>query len=117
MRLYGNLMNRIAESSAQPKPEIGMGATIHFYTDRHAATVVDVSKSGRRIVVREDKAIRTDSNGSSESQSYRYEPNPGGAEHVFTLRKNGRWVESKSAMSSGSGLSLGERDEYYDFGF
>jgi hypothetical protein len=45
------------------------------------------------VEVREDRAIRTDSNGLSESQTYTYEPNPNGERHWFRRRKNGIWEE------------------------
>jgi len=51
MRPYGNLMNRISEHSLSPTPAIGMGATIYMWSDRHAATVVAISKSGKRITL------------------------------------------------------------------
>ena len=35
MRPYGNLMNRISEHSLSPTPEIGMGATVYMWSDRH----------------------------------------------------------------------------------
>lgn len=112
MRVYGNLTNRIMEHSAG-KPEVGLGCTICMYSDRHAATVVEVSKSGRQIVVQRDKATRTDGNGMSDSQSYTYERDPNGAKTRFSLRKNGAWREVKG----GDGLRLGTRDEHYDFSF
>jgi hypothetical protein len=117
MRVYGNLANRIAESTRAPQPTVGMGATLCYFSDRHAATVIEVSENGKRIVVQQDKATRTDSNGMSESQTYEYAADPAGAKTTFTLRKNGRWVESGSAMKNGTGLRLGEREEYFDFGF
>ena len=48
MRVFGNLMNRIAESCKQAVPEVGMGATITMHSDRHAATIigVEVFKTG-----------------------------------------------------------------------
>ena len=119
MRIYGNLMNRVAESAKPPEPVIGMGATLCYYSDRHAATVIEVGQKNRvkYVVVRQDTARRTDTNGQSESQTYQYEPNPDGAEYKFTLRKNGRYVQAGSSMKNGTGLLLGVREEYYDFGF
>jgi hypothetical protein len=59
MRVFGNLMNRIAETAKPPVPEVGMGATILMYSDRHAATVIEIldvrmiSKQPTKIVVQE----------------------------------------------------------------
>jgi len=94
-------------------PTIGMGATIYHYSDRDPATVIEVSPSGKRIVIQEDKSIRLDNNGMSECQVYRYEPDPGGTMHIATLRKDGtyRLVGRKTIVS------LGERHRYYDYSF
>jgi hypothetical protein len=113
MKLYGSLQSRIMESSKQPVPEVGMGATITMYTDRHACTIIDVSPFGRRIIVQEDAATRTDTNGMSESQTYSYTPDPKGAVCVFSLRKDGRYVE----RCGSNGLLVGSRRHYHDFSF
>lgn len=80
------------------EPEVGMGATIRGYTDRIAATVVQVEKNKAglvtKVVVQEDKAYRLDNNGMSEVQDYRYEPNPMGAQHVFTRRSDGKFRQA-----------------------
>lgn len=116
----------------QPEPEVGMGATILMWTDRHAATVAEIvyrSYATLVIAVQEDTARRTDTNGMSECQSYSYEPNPRGRIHYFRRRKNGTWQEvTRDRMTpgrvrylvvegGGSGLRLGERSEYHDFSF
>ena len=64
----GSLVNHLMGRTAAPTPTIGMGATILGYTDRHAATIVDVSKTGKVVWIRQDKATRIDSNGMSEAQ-------------------------------------------------
>lgn len=95
-------------------PVLGMGATILGYTDRHPATVIFVSKSGRVIQVQEDTATRTDSNGMSECQDYTYTPNPKGRTSTYSLRKNGSWTEKGTKDSY---LSLGNRRKYHDYSF
>lgn len=107
----GSLMNHLMSRSAG-KPAIGMGATVLAWTDRHAATVVAVSASGKTCTVREDMATRTDSNGMSENQSYTYTPDPNGREWTFRLTSKG-W----RAADGGPGLLLGERRHYHDFSF
>jgi hypothetical protein len=54
-------------------PIVGMGATITYGSDHHPATVIKILSNGRRLILQEDKSIRTDNNGMSESQSYDYE--------------------------------------------
>lgn len=112
MRVYGNLMNRILESSKQAEPKVGDGATINMYSDRHPATIIEVC-GPKKIRVQEDKATRIDSNGMSESQEYSYEANPNGYIATYTLRKNGMWIESKGS----NGLTIGIRRKYHDFSF
>ena len=94
-------------------PTVGMGACIITGSDRSPATVIQVTKSGNRIVLQEDKAIRVDDNGVSESQIYDFEIDEQGTTHIATLRKDGRY-----RISGGRQLvSLGKREKYYDFSF
>lgn len=115
----GSLVNAVMRQSNDPTlvPEVGMGATILMWTDRHAATVTHVSSSKKTIQVTTDKARRTDGNGMSEVQSWEYTPDPDGVVHTYTLRQNGRWVLRGEDMFKGRGLLLGGRDEYHDFSF
>lgn len=98
-------------------PEVGMGATILMYSDRYAATIVRVHENGKTVYVQRDHAVRTDSNGISESQEYQYSPNANATIETYTLRSNGRWIRKGESMKHGTGLSIGSRDEYYDFSF
>jgi hypothetical protein len=115
MRAYGNLTNRIAEMSRPAIPQVGMGATVLLWSDRHPATIITVK--GNQVTLREDKAIRTDSNGMSESQQYRYEPDPLGKVFVASLRKNGLYVVKGESIRNGTIVSIGKRDAYHDFSF
>lgn len=94
-------------------PTIGMGATIQYHSDRSPATIIEVSPSGKRIVIQEDSVTRTDNNGMSECQTYDYHRNPEGTIHIATLRKDGsfRLVGGKTLVS------VGVRNRYYDFSF
>lgn len=114
--MQGSFINRVMERVASPTPELGMGATELCYTDRHAFTVVEIIDA-KTVVVQADKAIRTDSNGMSDSQSYEYEPNPDGHKVTVTLRKNGHWVVKGEPMRNGKVFSIGRRSEYHDFSF
>lgn len=101
------------ENAAEPC--IGMGATICYWSDRHACTITNVL-SPKKIEVIEDEAIRIDKNGMSEDQEYYYKPAMG-TPQIFVLRKNGRWVRKGESMKSGAGLVIGVRDSYYDYSF
>ncbi len=111
-RLFGSLFNRLDENRKPPTPEVGMGATVLMYSDRHAATVVEIL-SPKRILIQEDIALRLDKNGMSESQEYAYGRNTSAVKREFSLRKDGRWKEAKGSTV----LMLGERDHYYDYSF
>lgn len=124
----GSLTNHILSRAVigQPDPIEGMGVTILAWTDRHAGTIINVSKrtSGTVVYVREDKATRIDDNGMSECQTYRYDPNPNGRLYTFRQTKSGQWeqvtVNEKTGRFNkmqGYGLRLGERSEYRDFSF
>jgi len=124
-----SITNHILSRSiiGQPVSVDGMGVTVLCWTDRHAATIINVTKLASTVIyVREDKATRTDKNGMSESQSYEYRPNPAGWLYTFRQRRDGSWeqvvVNTKTGRlnkveGGGHGLRIGERDEYHDFGF
>lgn len=112
----GSLVNHLMSGHVGgPVPVVGMGATILCWTDRHAATVVKVSPSGKTVWVQEDTATRTDSNGMSEVQTYEYTANPAAPLKAFRLGKHG-WREAGSG-GKGNALALGVRRSYHDFSF
>lgn len=94
-------------------PEVNMGVTINFYSDRTAATIIQVTNNGKKFVCREDTSIRTDKNGMSDSQTYSYQPNPDGKLFFVSQRKDGRFRVSVS----GEVVSLGIRRKFHDFSF
>lgn len=112
-----SLVNLIYSQTSNPAPTVGMGANICMWTDRHAATVIEVSANGKTVTVQEDTATRADNLGMSDCQSYTYTANPNASKQVFTLRKNGRLVRQGESMASGTVLSLGRRDQYHDYSF
>ena len=112
---HGSLQNLLMGSGTAPK--VGEGATILGWTDRHAATVIEVSKSGKAVSVQRDTQNRIDKNGMSDMQEYECTPNPNGCRQTFTLRANGAWVEKGQPMRGGARLSIGERRPYFDFSF
>ena len=116
----GSMINSIYGASRSPTPEVGMGVTVLYWTDRGAATVNEVVNE-KTIRVVGDKSIRIDSNGMSDAQNYRYERGERygipGAGVVYTLRKNGRWVRRGDTMNGGQSIALGYRDTYHDYSF
>lgn len=111
------------KTKGQPTPEIGMGATILSYSDRHAATIQDIITKGKYqyLVVTKDDTKRIDNNGISEDQEYEYTPRPDGGKHYF--RFDGvRWVQYHfnsdtnryNKVNHGYGLRIGQRLHYRD---
>lgn len=95
------------------EPQIGMAATICHWSDRTPATVIEISRNGKRLVLQEDISIRTDTNGMSEMQSYLYKIDPHGCLYHATLRKDGRYRIAHSKQV----VFLGERRKYHDYSF
>jgi hypothetical protein len=103
---------------------IGMAATVAIGSDRRAATVVaigggtneDGTRSVDRIDVREDAAIRIGGDGISESQSYRFEPNPNGTLWGCKLDANGNWRGRQNLLGKRypATVFVGRRDHYRD---
>jgi hypothetical protein len=122
----GSLVNHVLSGSKQPVPEVGMGATVFGWTDRHPATVIEVGMQGKypMLKIQSDKYKRVDQNGMSEMQTYEYTPNPEGSITMWVF-KDGSWkrgyvnpeTERLSVEKKGEGLGLGFREKYYDFSF
>ena len=107
------LLNVVRVKQEFVEAKVGDGATIVMWTDRHAATVIAVSKSGKSAVIQEDKAIRLGKMEMSESQQYTFEKNPNGAVHKIQLTNKG-W---RIGGQRGTKVLIGVRDEYYDYNF
>jgi hypothetical protein len=105
----GSLVNHVLSCAKHKTPRVGDGATVLCWTDRHAGTIMKVTRYS--LTVQLDKAVRVDNNGMSESQEYRYEPDPDGRIEVFRVTKRG--FKNKS----GNGLLIGTRNSYHDYSF
>ena len=102
------LINRIKRFNVK----VGDGVTIHLYSDSHAGTVI--RRTAKSITIQQDKAIRIDNNGVSESQEYRFERDENG--WISTHR----WSDVYGAFRSSGDQSIGitnGRYEYYDYSF
>ena len=125
----GSVMNHLnSRMRGGPEPEVGMGCTRLQWTDRTACTVkaIENGKDGKPkvILVQHDKAIRTDTNGMSESQIYIYEPDSQAPTYNYKRTKDGgwrrcykssanRWVHGEETEM----LLVGLRDHYHDYSF
>lgn len=117
----GSLVNYMMGNSTKPTPEVGMGCTLLFWSDRYAGTIIKIENN--IIHVQQDNATRIDKNGISEDQEYEYTPNPKGAMYYFRIRK-GKLVQVRLNMETNRwnianecNLSIGTRRQYYDFSF
>ena len=103
-------------NAATVTPEIGMGATEFRGSDRRPLTVVEIL-GPKTVVVQSDRAERTDGNGLSDNQSYKYSRNPEGPKETITLRSNGWWVAKGLSVKDGCRVAVGHRDSHHDFTF
>lgn len=114
MSRMGSFQNQqMAQMQSKDQFEVGDGATLVMYTDRKACTVIDIQRNGRVVTIQEDHAIRTDTKGMSESQVYRFEPNPEGTIHSVTKRRDGTY----KVRGSQTPVVIGHRSHYYDYSF
>jgi hypothetical protein len=138
---YGSIHNRIQERAVigAPTPEVGMGATLLYFSDRHAGTITRIFKDRGQdaLEVTEDSSRLVSGSKMSEEQEYEFQANPKGKKHYFKKDQNGFWRSMRyrvlhteydeegdvrtetcskflSVIDGGPGLRVGERDEYYD---
>ncbi len=103
--------------SEQTKPEVGMGVSFSCWTDRYPGHISYVSPSGKLIRVRTAKHAPGPGHHYYNNPVWIITPDPEGAERVFTLRKNGRWVEKGSGMKGGYRCGLGVASYHHDPSF
>lgn len=97
---------------------VGMGATIHLYSDSKAYTVIAVSPNGKKVTLQRDQAVRIDNNGMCGPQDYKFTPDPNGEITQARLTNAGTWYEvGAPASKGGRPLTMGYRLEHYDFCF
>lgn len=117
----GSLVNHVISSRNSVEPTLGMGATLLSWSDRRGGTVTFV---GKIVTVAEDHAVRTDSNGVSESQTYEHTPNENGRKSYFRRNKKGGWDEVGVNMTTGrwnrigaGKVVFGRKETYHDYSF
>lgn len=102
-------------------PEVGKGATILHWSDRSAYFVNEVSEDGKTVVIERAKAIRTDNNGMSETQSYEYVRDPQTEPETikFTYGKWRRVYTNWEGKKETSPINIifGTMREYFDYSF
>lgn len=106
---YGTLTNQIYSETKQSFPNVGDGATLIFWSDRHAYTVVAVGN--KYVLVTRDLVKQTDSNFENGPQEYSYSTDVEAVPQKAMLRKDGNYY------LGGHVLKIGFRDEFYDYSF
>ena len=108
----------------QPQPTVGMGVTILSYSDRAPGTIVEIGLVGREllIVVQEDGWKCVQGSPHDGSAEYDYFPKIGNPRMFFRLR-NGAWERiyktdrNRWKILQRGGISIGQRNRYYDPSF
>lgn len=129
----GSVINNLHSRATigQPTPVVGMGATLLGWTDRHPATLVEVTEfAGSKVwkwevAVTEDDFKVTAGSQHDGSAAYDFTPATDGYREIFRFnRKTGEWVHGynnrdtgRFCASRGKGLRIGERDKYHDPSF
>ena len=125
--LVNHLYSRMTVGA--PKPVVGMAATTLSWTDRHAATVTEVTELASKvwayeIRVVEDKALVISGSTHDGSATFAFVPNPHRYADIYRMnRKTGAWVHGYINQDTGKfkkgqgGLILGVRDHYVDPSF
>ena len=68
----GSLVNLLMDNNIGV-PEVGKGATILSWSDRHAYEVMSASEDKTRVLIQRYLPERVDKNGMSDMQEYEYE--------------------------------------------
>jgi hypothetical protein len=95
-------------------PKVGDGVTLCSWSDCDPATIVEVSPSGKTIHVQDDRAEVVSGFGFNGTAKYEYAPDYEGQVTVFTLRKNGLWIQKGQPMKGGRRCSVAGRRKYRD---
>ena len=104
------------ENKTDREFKVGDGATYMVGSDRYAGTIVEVSKTGHRVVWQFDRATLVSSTHFNECQEWAFERDPDARTVVFTRRKDGRYAEAGAHYRGRPWLSAG-RTAYRDPGF
>lgn len=91
-------------------PEVGMGVTVNYFTDRYAGTITEIVAKNKFKFKEDNYVIKDHFDGYAEDDSY--EANPNGREYV-AIRTTKGW----KVVGSDLRVSLGVRSTYVDPSF
>lgn len=122
---YGSLTNRCEENhKLVDKIKVGDGVTEYLWSDRVPYEVTKVIDQ-THIFIRPMDYERTDNNGMSECQDYKYISNPNRKELEMRFKYN-HWYEIQHytdkegkphRRSIKMNITIGVMERYYDFSF
>lgn len=115
----GSIVNHLY-SIGSNHPEAGKGATELMWSDRRAWFVNSVSADGKSCEIELPKAVRTDNNGMSEVQHYRFERESGPCKLTLKFRYGAWYVDNgKHAYKRYSKINIrfGFMSQYHDYSF
>ncbi|MDR0825066.1 MAG: hypothetical protein LBN74_08220 [Prevotella sp.] len=104
----GSFINMLMSSNSSI-PEVGKGATVLLWTDRHAYEVMSVSKDFKTVVIQQYLPERIDDLGMSESQDYKYEKLNGYDETI--VWKWGAWRKVYNKIIFEDSYEFDRKDE------
>lgn len=122
----GSLVNHMMSNTSVRDIVPGeTGATLLSWTDRHPATVVDVFSKGAYTyyVIQEDSWEIVKGSEQDGSAQYGFTRNPNGYKQIFRAKTDGSSGFQKVTINQDTGrwnkvgsggLSIGNRERYYD---
>lgn len=113
-KLEGSFTNYLMGNNSST-PEVGKGATLLSYTDRHPAEVLEVSADGKRCVIRGMKAKAKPNSGGMGHQDWDISPDPDSPTDTLIYR-NGAWrkVIEQVIFDSNWHDSFATREQLWD---
>ncbi len=114
----GLINGLLSTMNGQPAPEVGMGVTVFYGSDREPATVMVVEKNGKRIGIKSDTyAMKPGTTYYDQS----YDITPAVAEEGdrlswYTRRGDGKYRPEGYQGKSGA-IQIGSRDKYQNPSF
>ena len=111
---YGSVQNRLLETvNGQPDPEVGMGCTEIYWSDREPYEVIEV-KDNRHCSARKMQAKHI---GEAFTNEWDITPDEEGRIVDLFKTKQCRWVHRFSDGRYGQTFVMGYADKYYDYSF
>lgn len=105
----GGFFNQLMSHNSSV-PVVGEGATLLFYSDRHAYEVIEVDEKKKMAVIQRYHPTRLDKLGMSDSQDYEYKELT--EEKITLFYKWGSWKQKHNVVR----FTDEAREKYGDFG-